>query len=62
MKRFVAVATLQRGVLPRPKVLSDGDQADAFWQLRMDESQDLRVEFELATDDVRVAWSKTGAA
>lgn len=62
MKRFVVVATLRRGVLPKPRVLDDAGQAEAFWRLRMDESQAVRVRFELGMDEARVVWNRKGAA
>jgi hypothetical protein len=57
-KRFVVVSTMLRGALARPEVLDDDGQAAAFWQLRMDESQALRVNFELAMNEARVEWKQ----
>jgi hypothetical protein len=49
---------MQRGALERPEPLDEDGQAAAFWQLRMDESQQIRVAYELAMCEARVEWKK----
>jgi hypothetical protein len=55
MTRFVAVWTLQRGVLEKPEPLDDANQWRAFSAWRMDASRDMRVAFELGET---VVWAK----
>lgn len=52
MTRFVAVWTLQRGLLEKPEPLDDANQWRAFSAWRQDESRDVRVAFELHPNDV----------
>ena len=56
MTRFVAVWTLQRGVLNKPEPLDDANQWRAFSAWRMDASRDVRVAFELGET---VVWAKS---
>jgi hypothetical protein len=48
MTRFFVVATMRRGAVDPPEMLSDADAARAFSQLRADESREQRVVFERA--------------
>ncbi len=57
MTRFVAVWTLQRGVLEKPEVLDDANQWRAFSAWREDESRKVRTDFELRYDEARVVWA-----
>jgi len=54
------VWSLKRGVIDPPEELDEAGQAAAFWQLRHDESQALRVNFELCRN--RVVWNIGEAA
>lgn len=56
--RFVVIATVRRGVLDTPELLDEAGEMAAFWRLRHDESQDLRVTFEMAMADTRVVWNR----
>ncbi len=56
--RFVVVASTRRGVIDPPEELDEAGQAAAFWRLREDESQSLRVAFELGMNEARVIWKK----
>jgi len=60
MKVFVIVGNLQGAVAPA-KRLDRGGQASAFSQMRQDESQEIRADWELQelgrVDSARVVWS-----
>jgi hypothetical protein len=56
--KFLVVGTLLRGALDRPETLDDDGQAAAYWQLRMDESQQIRVAYELGMCEARVEWKR----
>ncbi len=59
MMRFVAVWTLQRGMLEKPELLDDANQWRAFSAWRTDASRDVRVAFELGDT---VMWNRKPVA
>ncbi len=55
--KFTAVWDTARGAIEPAEELDAAGQAAAFWRLREDRAQDVRVGFERAMQDARVEWN-----